>query len=201
MHHFPTLALLATCALVGQSTALLTFFGASKCDATTNYNMFPSLDDTSYYNASGSRSFAWNNTGSLNSTEPWRIDVLVNDTYPVEIKSINNIAQTISNKGYLSVPDGVRNTSVCVYQLAPVNATSDGDGSNGCNGILSSGCMDYLRGVVSTTDSSTVCANLPLGGSSRDAATAACGAAFSGEAFSGTSFSAVYSAQANDDCV
>jgi hypothetical protein len=39
---------------------------------------------------------------------------------------------------YLSVPDSVRNTSLCIYQLAPINATSDGNGGNGCVGILSS---------------------------------------------------------------
>ena len=180
-------ALFATCALVGPSIAQLTFFGASKCDATTNYEIFPPLDDKSYYNASGSRTFTSNNTRNSISTEPWRIDLIVNDTFPFPITSINNIAQTISNKGYLSVPDGVGNTTVCIYQLAPVNATSNGEESNGCNGILSSGCMDYLHGVVSTTNSSTTCADLPLGASSRDATAAVCGAAFTGEAFSGTS--------------
>lgn len=178
-------ALFATCALFGPTVAQLTFFWASKCDATTDYRMVPPLDEKNYYNASGARTFTLNTTRNSNSTAPWRIDLIVNDTFPFPITSINNIAQTISNKGYLSVPDGVRDTGVCIYQLAPVNATSDGEERNGCNGIVSSGCMDYLRGVVMTTSSSTTCADLPLGASSHDATAAACGAAFTGEAFSG----------------
>ncbi|KAJ4363778.1 hypothetical protein N0V95_000972 [Ascochyta clinopodiicola] len=153
------------------------------------WNIDPAFKDRSY-NASGTRSFTWSNTAArnLNLTEPWHITVITNDTArghnvtpssPYEGKVP---AEAVTNKGYLSVPDSARNTSLCIYQLMPVNATSDGDGSNGCSGILSTKCMDYLRTVVlqSNISTSNGCADTPLGRYPRDAAEAACGADFSG---------------------
>ncbi|KAF2630027.1 hypothetical protein BU25DRAFT_263679 [Macroventuria anomochaeta] len=165
-----------------------TIYGTSICNPQTNYQIVAELNNGSYHNSSGTRSFTWNNTAArnLNVTEPWQIDLLVNDTIrDVQLKSIDNAAVLGTNKGYLSVPDGVRSTSFSIYQLAPVNATSDGDRSNGCSGVLSSGCIDYLRSAVLTTSPSTSCADSRLGENPRDEAVAACGTAFSTLAKSG----------------
>ncbi|UPX19381.1 uncharacterized protein EKO05_0009646 [Ascochyta rabiei] len=190
--HPTTFPLLAALALLSPSLAQHPL-DSLKCriPGVGAWNIDPALGDRSY-NASGTRPFTWNNTAArnLNLTEPWLISVITNDTArghhvtPGSNYEGKISAEAVTNKGYLSVPDNVRNTSLCIYQLMPVNATSEGDGSNGCSGVLSPKCMDYLRSVVVQTNMSTpdACADTPLGRYPRDAAEAACGAEFKGQA-------------------
>lgn len=72
--------------------------------------------------------------------DEWIISVVVNDTKQVP----RNGRARYTRESFLSVGNSTSNTSVCVYQFSPLNATKSSSGS-GCAGVFSDDCVAFMR--------------------------------------------------------
>lgn len=72
--------------------------------------------------------------------DPWYISVLVNDTG----SNRNNGRSRYTRPSFLSVSNNAPNTSVCLYQFSPLNATKTSSGS-GCAGVFSDECTAFIQ--------------------------------------------------------
>jgi hypothetical protein len=96
---------------------------------------FNTLSPDAHVNSSGSISFTWED-----GDEAWHLTTTFNDTRaPVLIEGIQDFGT------WVSVP-GDTDTSICTYRLRPMNATGTGD--NGCEGVLSQQCVDWLTNNI-----------------------------------------------------
>lgn len=100
-------------------------------------------------NSTGKREFRWTNSSDSEQpdSDPWYLSVLVNDTVR---RGDDNIVSDggIALRGFISLPDNVRNTSLCVYQFGSANVTLDNnadDGMDSCGGLVSDECKDFIK--------------------------------------------------------
>ncbi|KAI1669647.1 hypothetical protein L13192_07106 [Pyrenophora tritici-repentis] len=99
-------------------------------------------------NSTGQHEFSWNS--SYASDDPWYVSVLVGSGGP-EWKDRHDVRAI----PYISVPGNVPNgTGICSYQYTNINATLESGGENSCSGVISSGCIDYLTKVLSSSSNS-----------------------------------------------
>jgi hypothetical protein len=54
-------------------------------------------------------------------------------------------------KSYLSIPDSLEFAGGVVFQFKGINASPTGTGTNGCEGVLSTECIDEMGKVTSNT--------------------------------------------------
>lgn len=99
-------------------------------------------------NSTGQHEFTWNSAYA--SDDPWYVSVLVGSGGPewddrYDVRAIP----------YISVPGNVPNgTGICSYQYININATLESGGENSCSGVISSGCIDHLTTVLSSSSNS-----------------------------------------------
>ncbi|KAJ4351730.1 CCA tRNA nucleotidyltransferase, mitochondrial [Didymosphaeria variabile] len=100
-------------------------------------------------NSTGQRQFKWTNSSDSEhpNSDSWYLSVSINDTVRRgDDTSVSNGG--IELRGYVSVPDNVRNTSLCVYQFGSANVTLDDnadDGMDSCGGLVSDECKDFIK--------------------------------------------------------
>jgi hypothetical protein len=93
-------------------------------------------------NSTGKTSFRWTTrTPTLRpeDEDPWYLSVTINDT------SREPNTSSVDRRNYISIPNDVKYDGVCVYQFEGINATATGTGNNGCEGVISDTCLDYMR--------------------------------------------------------
>ncbi|KNG44726.1 hypothetical protein DDE82_006720 [Stemphylium lycopersici] len=78
-----------------------------------------------------------NASGSTNATDAY-VSVTLGDYRD------NNRTSSPWLYGYLSVPEN-STRQTCMYMYAPIPGTTEGDESNGCSGIISQDCIDYMK--------------------------------------------------------
>ena len=78
-----------------------------------------------------------NASGSTNATDSY-VSVTLGD------ERDNNRTSSPWLYGYLSVPENSTRRT-CMYMFAPIAGTTEGDESNGCSGIISQKCIDYMQ--------------------------------------------------------
>jgi hypothetical protein len=87
-------------------------------------------------NSTGSQSIQWSQ-----QAQDWYLTTTLNDT-----RSPFLVTQMHDIQGYISAPANTE-AHACVYMLRGINAT--GGGEDGCEGVLSRGCVDWLTNKVS----------------------------------------------------
>jgi hypothetical protein len=99
-------------------------------------------------NSTGQHEFTWNS--SYASDHPWYVSVLVGSR-----GTEWNDKHDVRANAYISVPGNVPNgTEICSYQYTNINATLKSGGENSCSGVISSGCIDHLTKVLSSSTNS-----------------------------------------------
>ncbi|KAL5390519.1 hypothetical protein DPSP01_001595 [Paraphaeosphaeria sporulosa] len=101
-------------------------------------------------NSTGQVEFRWtdNSDSERPTSDLWYLSVTVNDTLrrgDVRTSASNG---GIELRGYVSVPDDVKNASLCLYQFSSANVTLDDsidDGLDSCGGIVSEECKDFIK--------------------------------------------------------
>ena len=96
-------------------------------------------------NSTGQTSFRWTTrtpTVDLEKEGPWYMTVNVNDT------GREPSAERFRRQNYISIPNNSGYDGVCVYSFMGINATAAGTGKNGCEGVLSDKCIDYMRKAI-----------------------------------------------------
>jgi hypothetical protein len=115
-------------------------FSVQKTTNTTDPSICPhmlgTLSSNAPVNATGSQSVQWSQ-----QAQDWYLTTTLNDT-----RSPFLVAQMHDIQGYISAPSNTE-AHACVYMLGGINAT--GGGENGCEGVLSHGCVDWLTNTVS----------------------------------------------------
>jgi hypothetical protein len=106
--------------------------------------------------STGMRAFRW-----AGFTQDWYLTSTFNDT-----RSSINVSQKHEFQGYISAPMNA-NARACVSMFGGINGTVKGD--NGCEGLLSQRCLDYLAVNVTFPglpsrweDNATSCDVLPV---------------------------------------
>jgi hypothetical protein len=94
------------------------------------------LSSNAPVNSTGSQSFQWSQ-----QEQDWYFTTTVNDT-----RSPFLVAQMHDIQGYISAPANTK-ASACVYMFKGINATGGGD--DGCEGVMSRECIDWLTRTVS----------------------------------------------------
>jgi hypothetical protein len=96
-------------------------------------------------NSTGLQEFTWN--ASYAGDDPWYASVLVGPQGPDW-----NDRSDVRGNAYISVPENVPNrTEVCIYQYLNINTTLESGGDDSCSGVISSGCIDHLTKVLSSS--------------------------------------------------
>ncbi|KAF1914022.1 hypothetical protein BDU57DRAFT_331056 [Ampelomyces quisqualis] len=86
-------------------------------------------------NSTGSQSFRWSS-----QEKDWYFTTTFNDTRdPLLVGGLQDL------EGYISAPADTE-AEVCVYMMRGVNTT--GGGGDGCEGVLSQSCVDWLTKTV-----------------------------------------------------
>lgn len=114
-------------------TSILTCSAQNQTNKTdiSQCGSFNTLSPDAPVNSTGSMSFSWSER-----IQDWHFTTTFNDTRdPVLLEGIQNFGT------WITVPQDT-DTSICIYMLRPINATGTGD--NGCDGILSQQCVDWL---------------------------------------------------------
>lgn len=143
---------------------------------TDSCSSFGEFSSSAIVNSTGSQSFRWSS-----QEKDWYFTTTFNDTRdPILVNQIQDL------EGYISAPADTEAT-VCIYMLNGINATGGGD--NGCEGVLSQSCVDWLTKTVTYAPRNDgrreVCANMPR--REEIEAAGACGADVSSHVSTGTS--------------
>jgi hypothetical protein len=142
------------------ATLLSTCFAQTIANGSL-HNVCPSppigiLSPNAPVTSTGMRTFRW--TGF---TQDWYFTSTFNDT-----RSSVNVSQRHDFQGYISAPMNA-NARACVSMFGGINGTAKGN--NGCEGLLSQRCLDYLAVNVTFSsfpsrweDSATHCDLTPI---------------------------------------
>jgi hypothetical protein len=139
---------------------------AQETTNTTNLSSCPyslgTFSSNAPVNSTGSQSVQWSQ-----QAQDWYFTTTLNDTRSPFLET-----QMHDIQGYISAPTNTE-AHACVYMLGGINAT--GGGEDGCEGVLSRSCVNWLTNTVSytTEDRGNVsrCASAP----SREEVREACG--------------------------
>lgn len=105
-------------------------------DLSTCLNTIGTLSSTAHVNTTGNQPFRFANPYS--GDEDWYLSVTLNDTRSsLLVSTLHDI------QGYISVPDEVEGDA-CIYMFSGLDA-APGDGANGCEGLLSEDCINFLK--------------------------------------------------------
>ncbi|UPL02995.1 hypothetical protein LCI18_013929 [Fusarium solani-melongenae] len=102
-------------------------------------------EDDIYFNSTGSTSFNFPGQKDL-----WHLSMATFFHLARNTSQVRDVSSTGDRVVFLSVPQSLigsvrgNNTEVCYYQMDPVNATSNADDDESCNGILSEKCQEAL---------------------------------------------------------
>jgi hypothetical protein len=101
--------------------------------------------------STGMRPFRW-----PSFTQDWYLTSTFNDT-----RNSSTLAQTHEFQGYISAPMNA-NARACVIMFSGMNGTTNGE--NGCEGLISQRCIDYLAVNVTSRweGNATTCDLLPI---------------------------------------
>jgi hypothetical protein len=80
------------------------------------------------------------------SPDDWYLTLTYND---LRFPDVYEGEQGLQN--YLSIPDSIEFAGGVVFQLNGINASPTGTGMNGCEGVLSTECIERLGKITSTT--------------------------------------------------
>jgi hypothetical protein len=94
------------------------------------------LSSNAPVNSTGFQSFQWSQ-----QEQDWYLTTTINDT-----RSPFLLTQMHDIQGYISAPVNTE-ASACVYMFRGINATGGGD--DGCEGVLSRDCVNWLKRTVS----------------------------------------------------
>jgi hypothetical protein len=134
-HHIHK-ALLATAL---SSLPLLATAQNAPVNATAcSYNI-GSFDSDASVNSTGKIKFQFDNDDAK-----YYLSVTLNDTRRQSTESVTIVPEVLHDvQGWLSFPNDTSGYA-CVYKLSAVNASSPDGGQNGCDGVLSTECVNEL---------------------------------------------------------
>lgn len=100
-------------------------------------------------NSTGQVEFKWTDSSDSKTppSYPWYVSVTINDTLQRDDHTLTSSNKGIELRGYVSVPDSVKNASLCLWRFDSANVTLDGsadDGLDSCGGIVSDECMEFF---------------------------------------------------------
>ncbi len=103
-------------------------------------------------NSTGSTEFEFSNFNEYTShsgvSNKWYLSLTFNDTRYQSTKYVSyNPEVDHMFQGWLSV-EAKSSGQVCVYKLGGINATATGTANNGCDGVLSPTCIEFLRNAT-----------------------------------------------------
>jgi hypothetical protein len=136
---------------------------ANRSDLSSCPYALGTFSSNALVNSTGSQSIRWSQ-----QEQDWYLTTTLNDT-----RSPFLVTQMHDIQSYISAPANTE-AHACVYMLGGINAT--GGGEDGCEGVLSRGCVDWLTNKVSYMPEDrggvSQCASTP----SREEVREACGA-------------------------
>jgi hypothetical protein len=103
-----------------------------------SYNI-GSFDSDASVNSTGKIKFQFDNDDTK-----YYLSVTLNDTRRQSTESVTIVPEVLHDiQGWLSFPNDTSGYA-CAYKLSSVNASSPDGGRNGCDGVLSTECVDEL---------------------------------------------------------